>query len=134
MSLFFHASEIFENLFGRHGRSAFATDGRCHAHPQLVFSQTVARQDRPRPVHHVDPAGRNVVIPGVNLLTTATSDLSDFYEASLVNRHIRDDSGIARAIEHAAVTNDEVILRVGLRIGGDARRPARRVDVNNQRE
>src|SRR5262249_11215495 len=131
---FLQASEIFGNLFGGHKRPAFATDGRCHAHPQLVFGPTVARPDPPRLVHYVDPAGRNVAIPGVNLLTTATSDLSDFYEASLINRYIRDDPGIARAVEHAAVTNDEIILRVGLRIGGDARRPARRVDEINRRE
>src|SRR5262249_60996530 len=111
---FLQAGEIFGNLFGGPCRPASATDARGHAHPQLVFGQTVARQDRPRLVHYVDPAGRNVAIPGVNLLTTATSDLSDFYEASLINRYIRDDPGIARAVEHAALTNAELILRVGL--------------------
>ena len=93
----------------------------------LLSARPFLRQHAARLVQHVDPAGRDVFAARVDLAFAFALDLADADEATVLDRDVCRDPRVARAVEHAAVADHDVVggrdvLRRDRHAQGDAQR------------
>ena len=107
--------EVIGDPFDGHRRSTFAANGRRHTGAELVLRKAVLEQRAARLIHHVDPAGRDVLAGSIDFLLAAARHDPNAHETAVLDRHVRPNRRVASAVEHVTVADHDVVSRLVLR-------------------